>query len=456
MQKLKLSQIARALGAEILYEADICEIVTDSRKANAGTLFVAICGENLDGNQFAASALQNGAEAVVVSALFEGVDPKRAIVVPDTKRALISLGGLYRRLFDIPFVGVTGSVGKTTTKEFIHAVLSTKYRTHKNAGNQNNEIGVPNTLFALESAHEAAVIEMGMSGFGEIRDLTTEIRPSVGVITTIGVSHIEQLGSRENILKAKLELLEGMPDGAPLFLCGDNEYLSTVQAPRLTVYRYGVTNQACEIRASEIAQKDASTRFIITSPWGEHSAVIPVVGQHNVLDALAAFGVGCVMGLEPDQAAAALANYLPVGMRQNVVPFKGMVVVEDCYNCSPDSLKAAALALSSYPCKGRRILVLSDMLELGPNAPAMHAECGAFIARQDINLLMACGSLSEHTVNGADKAGMERCCHYDSKDRLAQELIKAVRPGDVIWFKASRGMRMEDVIQQLYGKGENA
>ncbi len=455
MQKLKLSQIARALGAELSYDADICEVVTDSRQAKTGTLFVAICGENLDGNRFAASALQNGAEAVVVGALFEGVNPKRAIVVPDTKRALIKIGGLYRRLFDIPFIGVTGSVGKTTTKEFIHAVLSSKYCTHKNAGNQNNEIGVPNTLFALEPEHEAAVIEMGMSGFGEIRDLTTEIRPSVGVITTIGVSHIEQLGSRENILKAKLELLEGMPDGAPLFLCGDNEYLNTVREPRLKIYRYGITNPECELRASDIMQTDGSTRFIISSPWGEHSAVVPVVGQHNVLDALAAFGVGCVMGLDPEQAAAALANYLPVGMRQKVVPFKGMVVVEDCYNCSPDSLKAAVLALASYPCTGRRILVLSDMLELGGNAPAMHRDCGMFIARQDINLLLTCGSLSEQTVLGADKAGMERCCHYDSKERLAQELIKAVRPGDVIWFKASRGMRLEDVIQQLYGKGEN-
>ena len=456
MQKLKLSQIARTLGAELSYDADICEVITDSRQAKTGTLFVAICGENLDGNRFAASALQNGAEAVVVGALPEGVDPKRAIVVPDTKRALIKIGGLYRRLFNIPFVGVTGSVGKTTTKEFIHTVLSAQYRTHKNAGNQNNEIGVPNTLFALEPAYQAAVIEMGMSGFGEIRDLTTEIRPSVGVITTIGVSHIEQLGSRENILKAKLELLEGMPDGAPLFLCGDNEYLSAVQAPRLKIYRYGVINPACDIRASEITQVGGSTRFSISSPWGEHSALIPVVGQHNVLDALAAFGVGCVMGLLPEQAAGALAHYLPVGMRQNVVPFKGMVVVEDCYNCSPDSLKAAVLALASYPCTGRRILVLSDMLELGPDGPAMHSDCGAFIARQDIDLLLACGPLSEHTVLGADKAGMERCCHYDSKERLAQELIKAVRPGDVIWFKASRGMRLEDVIQQLYGKGENA
>lgn len=456
MQKLMLSHIAQVLGADINDEAEISEIVTDSRKAGAGTLFVAIRGENFDGNKFAAPALQSGARAVVVSALCEGVDPKKAIVVPDTKRALIKIGGLHRRLFNIPFVGVTGSVGKTTTKEFIYAVLNSKYKTHKNAGNQNNEIGVPNTLFNLEPSHEAAVIEMGMCGFGEIRDLTTEIKPSVGVITSIGLSHIEQLGSRENILKAKLELLEGMPDGAPLFLCGDNSYLSAVQVPRLKVYFYGITNPECSIRATDITQLGDSTRFIIQSPWGEHSATIPVVGNHNVLNALAAYGVGCVMGIAPEAAAAALSNYLPVGMRQNVVLHKGMVVVEDCYNCSPDSLRAATLALASYPCSGRRILVLSDMLELGERAAEMHRECGAFIARQDIDLLMACGELSEATICGADKAGMERCCHYDSKDRLAQELIKAVRPNDVIWFKASRGMRLEEVIQQLYGKGENA
>ena len=456
MQKLKLSKIAQVLGVDINFEAEISEIVTDSRKAEAGKLFVAICGESLDGNQFAASALQNGAEAVVVSTLCEGVNPARAIVVPDTKRALIKLGGLHRSLFDIPFVGVTGSVGKTTTKEFIFAVLNTVFKTHKNSGNQNNEIGVPNTLFNLEPSHQAAVIEMGMCGFGEIRDLTTEIKPTAGVITAIGDSHIEKLGSRENILKAKLELIEGMADGAPLFLCGDNPYLSAVDVPRLKVYFYGITNPKCAIRAVEITQVGESTRFVIHSPWGEYNATIPTVGQHNVLDALAAFGVGCVMGINPEAAAAALSNYLPVGMRQNVVLHKGMVVVEDCYNCSPDSLRAAVLALSSYPCNGRRILVLSDMLELGDSAVEMHAECGAFIARQDVDLLMACGPLSEATVRGADKAGMERCCHYETKEQLAQELIKAVRTNDVIWFKASRGMRLEEVIQQLYSKGENA
>ena len=454
MLNIKLSEIAEIFGVKFDFDAEISEIVTDSRKAAPNTVFVAIKGENADGNRFAEMALKNGAEAVVVSELFDGVDPARAIVVEDSKRALIKIGGLYRSKFDIPFVGITGSVGKTTTKEFTATVLEAKYNVHKTQGNQNNEIGVPNTLFALEKEHEVAVIEMGMCGFGEIHDLTIEVKPTVGIITTVGVSHIELLGSRENILKAKMEIVDGMADGAYLFICGDNELLNTVSDSRLKIMRFGITNSECEIKAVSIEQEGSSTKFVITSPWGEYSAKIPLVGQHNVLDALSAFSVGCVMGVEPAAAAAALSNYIPVGMRQNTVLHNGMTIVEDCYNCSPDSLKAAALALSSYPCKGRRIMVLSDMLELGEQGPQMHSECGAFIARQDIDLLMGCGELTENTIRGADKTGMERCCHYQSKAQMAQELIKAARQGDVIWFKASRGMKLEEVIQTVLGKEE--
>jgi UDP-N-acetylmuramoyl-tripeptide--D-alanyl-D-alanine ligase len=454
VQKLLLCDIARAIGADWAAGGGIGAVVTDSRQAAPGSLFVAIRGERFDGNDFVADALSNGAEAAVAERLPPGVDPGRAMVVPDAKRALIAIGGLYRSRFAIPFVGVTGSVGKTTTKEFVFAVLSAQYRTHKNEGNLNNEIGVPATLFALDESHQAAVIEMGMSGPGEIGALTRAVLPSVGIVTHIGESHIGLLGSRENILAAKLEIREGMPDGAPLFLCGDNDLLSQIEDDRLTVYRYGITNPDCALRAFDIVQRDGATQFCIQSPWGEHTAVIPTIGQHNLLDALAAFGAGCVLGVPPAAAAAALANYLPAGMRQKIVSWGGVTVVEDCYNCSPDSLRAAALTLSSYPCKGRRILVLSDMLELGGAAERLHAECGAFVARQEIDLLLACGELSEHTVSGADRAGMERCAHYADKQELAQALSRAIRPGDVVWFKASRGMRLEEVIQMLYAGGE--
>lgn len=454
MREVRVSEIAKRLGAEISFDAVISKVTTDSREVGPNDLFVAIKGENFDGNRFAKSALEKGACAVVVSELCEGVDPNRAILVDDTKRALIKIGGVYRAGFDIPFVGVTGSVGKTTTKEFIATVLGAKYKVHKTEGNRNNEIGVPMTLMALDDTAQVGVIEMGMSGFGEIHDLTVEVRPSVGVITSIGVSHIELLGSRENILKAKLELLEGMKEGSPLFLCGDNDLLCTVRDERFKIYRFGITNPDCDILAQDIVQVGDSMRFTIKSPWGEYSAMIPLVGMHNVLDALSAFSVGCVMGVEPKKAAAALSKYVPVGMRQKVTHHNNMIIVEDCYNCSPDSLKASALALAAYPCSGRRIMVVSDMLELGERGPQMHEECGAFIARQDIDLLMGCGELTRYTIQGADKAKMERCVHYADKAQMGRELIKAARANDVIWFKASRGMRLEEVIEMLLGKGE--
>ena len=454
MREVKISDIARKLGCEIGYDAVIENVTTDSRKVNDGDLFVAIKGENFDGNKFAKSALEKGACAVCVSELCEGVDPAKALIVDDTKRALIKIGGVYREGFSIPFVGITGSVGKTTTKEFIATVLGEKYKVHKTEGNRNNEIGVPMTLMALEDSAEIGVIEMGMCGFGEIHDLTTEVKPAVGVITSIGVSHIELLGSRENILKAKLELLDGMKEGSPLFLCGDNDLLCTVNDERYKIYRYGITNSECDILARDIVQVGSSMKFVIDSPWGEYTATIPLVGMHNVLDALAAFGVGCVMGVEPKIAAKALEKYVPVGFRQKITRHNGMVVVEDCYNCSPDSLRAAALALAASPCDGRKIMVVSDMLELGEQSDEMHRECGAFIARQEIDLLMGCGEATETTVQGAYSAGMERCKHYSDKETLYNELVKTARSGDVIWFKASRGMKLEEVSGKLLGKGE--
>ncbi|MBP1578350.1 MAG: UDP-N-acetylmuramoyl-tripeptide--D-alanyl-D-alanine ligase [Oscillospiraceae bacterium] len=314
MREVKISDIARKLGCEIGYDAVIKNVTTDSREVNDGDLFVAIKGENFDGNKFAKSALEKGACAVCVSELCEGVDPAKALIVDDTKRALIKIGGVYREGFSIPFVGITGSVGKTTTKEFIATVLGEKYKVHKTEGNRNNEICVPMTLMALEDSAEIGVIEMGMCGFGEIHDLTTEVKPAVGVITSIGVSHIELLGSRENILKAKLELLDGMKEGSPLFLCGDNDLLCTVNDERYKIYRYGITNSECDILARDIVQVGSSMKFVIDSPWGEYTATIPLVGMHNVLDALAAFGVGCVMGVEPKIAAKALEKIRSCGI----------------------------------------------------------------------------------------------------------------------------------------------
>ena len=400
---MRLSEIAGAVGSSVSFDAPVRSVVTDSRKACAGTVFVAIRGEALDGNDFAAQALANGAEAAVVERRIPGADPARCIIVPDGKRALIKIGGAYRGRFQIPFAGVTGSVGKTTTKEFIHAVLSAKYHTLKNEGNQNNEIGVPNTLFNLTPRHEAAVIEMGMSGFGEIRDLTLAVRPSVGVITSIGVSHIEMLGSRENILKAKLELLEGMPDGAPLLLCGDNDLLSRVRIPRLDVRFYGIENPACGLRAKDLREGAGETSFLLCGEFGELPVTIPCAGRHNVLNALAAFSAGLALDIPPEKCAAALREYIPSGMRQKVVHWRGITVVEDCYNASPDSMRAALETLAGHPCTGRRIAVLGGMLELGAISERAHREIGAFAAEKGIDLLLAYGGDACYYRQGASE-----------------------------------------------------
>lgn len=430
------------------------EIVTDSRLAKPGCLFVAIPGDRFDGHDYAVSAIEKGAVGVVVQRPVEKVDPAKTILVDNTKRAYIAVGGLHRAKFTLPIVGVTGSVGKTTTKEFTHAVLSARYNTHKNEGNQNNEMGVPSTLLNLSREHQAAVIEMGMSGLGEIRDLTLAVRPSVAIITAVGVSHIEMLGSRENILRAKTEIIEGMTQDAPLLVCSDDDLLAAYSDNRVRVFRYATNDPQADIKAESIqTSAKAETVFVIHSPWGDHQAVIPTLGEHNVRNALAAFAAGCLLGVSPREAVRALTNYIPAGMRQKTVQYRDMTVIEDCYNASPDSMRAAAQTLGEYPVGKRKILIVSDMLELGNAAEGLHEACGAYAARSGIDVLMATGTLSLHTVNGARKAGLRRATHYPDKNTLVQALTEIAQPGDVLWFKASRGMQLEAVIEAFYRGG---
>lgn len=425
-------------------------ITTDSRQVRPGSVFVAIEGENVDGHRFVGDALARGAQLAVVHKAGD-YPADRVLRVPNTMDAHIRMGAYYRSLFpDVRVAAITGSVGKTTTKEFIAAVLGSTYCTHKNQGNQNNEIGLPRTLFELSASHQAAVFELGMSALGDIAKLADAVRPEVGVITNVGVSHLEKLGSRENILKAKLELADALPDGAPLLLCGDNDLLKTVKNDRLQLIFYGLEGANSQIKAVNLRDEGEGTAFGIQSPWGSYEAYIPAIGQHNVYNALAAFGVGCVMGVAPEVAARALGGYEASGMRQRLVPFRGATIVEDCYNAAPDSVLAALKTLAAYPAKGRRIVVLSDMLELGEISERAHREAGAWVARLQMDVLVACGPRARGYVEGAQAHGMERCLYYDDPQKMAGDLLAMVRPGDVLWFKASRGMQLEKVLQQLY------
>lgn len=451
MERMQLQEIAEAVGCPGEYEGWVEEISTDSRQITPGCLFAAVPGERFDGHDYAAKAVEAGATWVLAQhpcdtgALPEG----HLLLVPDVRQALIDIAGAYRSHFSIRCVGITGSVGKTTTKEMVAEVVSTKYRTLKTQGNLNNEIGLPKTLFQLTSAHEAAVIEMGMQNLGEIAALAAAVKPQIGVITNIGVSHLEMLGTRENILKAKLELADALPDGAPLLLCGDNDLLSTVRIPRLRVRLFGIENPACDLWAGEILERDGATRFTLCWEGGSVPVLLPALGRHNVYNALAACAVGRELGIPPEICAQAIAGYAPAGMRQKVVYHGGYTVVEDCYNASPDSMRAALQTLAGWPQAGRRIAVLADMLELGSLEEAAHLEIGALAAQLGIDLVLAYGPAARRYVQGAEREGGS-ARHFATKAALLEALQGTLQPGDVVWFKGSHSMALEEVLEGLY------
>ena len=445
MEKLKLSEIAPYLGATYNKDAEFDSVCIDTRKITKGCLFICIKGERFDAHQFADEALSFGASAVMIHS---DIEPNGAYIkVDDTSKAMLSLSGYYRSKFDIPVIGLTGSVGKTTTKEFTHLVVSAKYNAIKTLGNLNNEIGVPQMLFQIDKSTEAAVIEMGMNHFGEISRLVNEVKPTIGLITNIGVSHIENLGSREGILKAKLELCEGLAEGAPLILNGDNDMLQTVKDEHHKVVFYGIENG--EIKAENIVETDNSTSFDVAYYGKKQHITIPTIGIHNVYNALAAFAVGYFLNVEPQSAADALGTYVPAGMRQKVVDVDGITSIEDCYNASPDSMCAALKTLSNI--KGnKKIAVLGDMLELGDYAKTAHTEVGKAVAENKIDYLLAYGNDAKFYVDGAKQDGVENAFLFDDKEKLSEMLLNIATKGDAILFKGSRGMKLEDVINTVY------
>ena len=361
MQTIPANQLLA--GLTLAEPVTIRAVVTDSRKVEPGCVFVCFPGDRVDGHDYAAGAYRSGAEYIVANHPVEGVPADRTVIVPDSGKAMIRMASNYRMLFNPRMIGVTGSVGKTTTKEFCYAVLSAFGKTLKTEGNQNNDIGVPNTLFRLTDDTEYAVVEMGMDHAGEIERLTRCARPSAGIITMIGVSHLENLGTRENILKAKLEICTGLPDGAPLALNADNDLLPTASIPsRLRPVWFGIDVANADVRAVDVVTGANGTTFkIVDTQYGTFDAAIPTAGIHTVYDALAAYAAATRLGLDAARCAAALATYRTTGMRQHIVEKGGITFIEDCYNASPDSMKAALSVLKALP-NARKIALLGDML----------------------------------------------------------------------------------------------
>ncbi|MBR5015955.1 MAG: UDP-N-acetylmuramoyl-tripeptide--D-alanyl-D-alanine ligase, partial [Clostridia bacterium] len=418
----------------------------------------AIKGERLDGHQFVDAAVEAGAAAVMVHN--DGVKADVPVIrVRDTEQAFLDLARAYRRSFDIPVVALTGSVGKTTTKEMIWHVLSAKYNAHKTEGNLNNSIGVPKVLLGLEAEHTAAVVEMGMNHKGEISVLTKTALPTMAVITNVGVSHIENLGSREGIMAAKLEILEGLEPGAPLIINSDNDMLATINKDsfdgKFKIRTFGIHGDA-DVTATEIRYYEASTEFTARVRREDtvcsFAVLLPTTGEHNVYNALAAISVGSELGIEPVKISDALANYTPTGMREKVETIGGITLIEDCYNASPDSVRALSNTLRIKGEGHRKIAVIADMLELGAYSEEGHRNSGRYIAEAGVDMLLTYGQLAKLTADEAKKEGVLRVFEFDNKEELARHLISIIKEGDVVAFKGSRGMKLEDVIDLVKGE----
>lgn len=436
-------------GLALAEPVTIQAVVTDSRKVVPGCVFVCFPGERVDGHTFAAGAYQNGAAYIIANHPVEGVPAERTVVVPDSALAMIRMASNYRMLFSPRIIGVTGSVGKTTTKEFCYAVLSAFGNALKTEGNQNNDIGVPNTLFRLAPETEYAVVEMGMDHAGEIERLTRCVRPSAGIITMIGVSHLENLGTRENILKAKMEICAGLPDGAPLVLNADNDLLPTAQVPaRLRAVWFGIEKDA-DVRAENIVTGAQGTSFtIVDRENGSFPVSIPTAGLHTVYDALSAYAAATRLGLDPARCAAALSNYQTTGMRQHIVEKGGVTVIEDCYNASPDSMKAAISVLKALP-NARKVALLGDMLELGDASEEGHRHTGEWVAEAGIDVLIAYGPRSGAMAEAAKAQGVTTV-HCQNEQEVLQCLRQFVQPGDALLAKASHAMKLEELLQDYY------
>ena len=451
MEKLMLSEIIGAVRGSFGYPADveIEDISTDTRTIKPNSLFIALKGANFDGHDFAEKAMELGAAAVMTERPVQGA---RCLIVDSTAQGLLDVASYYRSKFDIPLVGITGSVGKTTTKDMIHSVLSRGFKTLKTEANHNNEVGMPKTLLELDSSYKAAVIEMGMNHKGEISRMSTSCKPTICVITNIGVSHIENLGSQDGILKAKLEILDGASADAPLILSRDDRLLSKVQlyGDRKIMY-YSISKKDSDVYASEVKADSEGISFNIHYEKQKYPARINCLGDHNVKNALAAFCCGICAGMDIDSIISGLADFKPEGMRQNIIRENGMTYILDCYNAAPDSMKASLSVLTQVEVTGKRIAVLGDMLELGKGAARYHRTVGEYVKAAKADVLLCFGDNSNYYIEGACDKGFDRenTKHFDTREELAEYLGSILQQGDAVLFKGSRGMKLEEVYNAV-------
>ena len=452
-----LNEIVKATSANIYKEEkkEFSAIVTDTRKISEGVLFVALKGERFNGEDFAAEALVKGAAGVVVS---EACDEKQlekcagtVLQVKDTLAAYQLMAKAWRDKFpQIPVVAITGSNGKTTTKDLTAAVLSAKGAVLKTQANFNNEIGLPLTLLGLKKEHTAAVVEIGMRGFHQIEALAPIASPQIGIVTNVGETHMELLGSLENIAKAKQELVEAIPAGGTVILNADNKYVAGMRSAAkegVKVMTFGLEQEA-DVKGEAIHTEGNVTKFMVTYANERHEYEVNMVGRHNVYNTLAAIAAGFAMGLTPVEVREGLSHLEATKMRFELQQVKEWNVVNDAYNASPMSMTAAINTLSELT-KGRKIAVLGDMLELGSVSEEAHLHVGEEVAEHGFTALVTRGEMGEFIAKGAENRGMTAVYRCASHEEAAEKLHELLQPGDTLLFKGSRGMAMEKIIDLL-------
>jgi len=454
--KLKISKIAEFISATSTPSDDVASAYSiDSRTIKAGELFFAVKGERLDGHDYVDSALQKGAVAAVVNRdqLHRYSEASRLLPVEDTLLALQSLATAVRRVWGKPLIGITGSAGKTTTKEAIAHVLATRFQVLKSEGNFNNHFGLPLMLLKLEVEHDLAVIEMGMSHAGEIRALAKIAQPEIGVVTNVAPVHLEFFDSLAGIARAKYELIESLPPSGTAVLNADDEYVSQFgRGFKGKVITYG-TSPTADVRAEHVQSQGAKgSEFDVVSPCGHEHARLPLVGEHNILNALAAASVACSRGMPFADAVAALATLKPADKRGQVLQLGNITVVNDCYNSNPKALYAMVDALAAMKAK-RRIVVAGEMLELGPLGEQMHSDAGKHAAEKKIDVLIGVRGLAQAAVQGARQAGMT-AEFLATPEEAGEWLAREAREGDVVLLKGSRGVKLEKALETWKAKRE--
>lgn len=451
---LTIADIARMTGGYVVNPDDkkITHITTDSRDVPHNALFIAIRGDRFDGNNYVESAFEKGA----ICALAERVPENTSgcvVVVEDTRLALGRLAKAYKEKISPLTVAVTGSVGKTTTKEFIYAVLSEKYNTLKTGGNYNNEIGLPMTLLGLSYENDAVVLEMGMSGSGEIEYLSKIAVPKIAVITNIGSSHIGLLGSREAIRNAKLEIRCGFARDGILILNGDEPLLAGIDGALYV----GIANKNADCRIENIVEGENGTAFDLVVRGDRYESItIPTMGEHNVMNAAYAWEVGMAAGLGEFEIRRGLMKFRNAGMRQNIYNSNGRTIMEDCYNASPESMVASLKVLGSMAKRKncRSVAVLGDMRELGEFTVEAHRKVGAAVAAYDIDTLITFGESAAEIAAGAIRFGMNAENVYvfrdvSDADALGRALVRITKPSDIVLFKASRALALERAVAYI-------